>query len=269
MNQTSFYDQQSQKYSPSKTIKLHRHGLKKLFSFDDRFLAVVNKLAEQIQNFNQKKPCPPKPSWPPKLQQRRRRRRIKILDVGCGDGFYEKELLKQGIKNCQFYGVDLSPKQLQKVKKIFYQTNQLNIDSQKLPFPNNFFDMVILSEILEHLLYPQPALNEAQRVLKKGGLLFLTVPNVAALQIRFSLFFTGCSPLINYPQNEQHIRFFTIKDIEKLISMKKIYQTGVGSLFFDRWNFPFRLPTPRFLQIFINRFFPNLSLGLLFVFQKT
>ena len=248
MDQSTFYDQQSQKYSPSKNIKFHRQGFKKLFSFDDRFLEVVNKLSEKIIKLKPKK--------------------VKILDIGCGDGFYEKKLTEQGINNCLFYGVDLSTKQLQKVKKTFYQTHQLNIDTQKLPFKNNLFDIVILSEILEHLFNPKLVIQDAQRVLKKGGLLFLTVPNSGALQIRLSLLFTGASPLINYPQNQQHLRFFSLKDIEELVKLKKIYQTGVGSLFFDRWNFPLRLPMPRIAQTFVNQFFPNLSLGLFLVFQK-
>ncbi len=248
MDKTPFYDQQAQKYSPLKTIRLERQGLKKLFSFDDRFLQVVNKLSEIIQKSKQKN--------------------LKILDVGCGDGFYERQIIRQRIKNCQFYGVDISQKQLEKTKNIFSKSHKLNIDNQKLPFKNNFFDTVILSEILEHLFNPKFAIQEAQRVLKKGGYLFLTAPNSGALQIRLSLFFTGKSLLINYPQNEQHIRFFNRSGIEKLVSLKKVYFTGVGSCFFDHWNFPLRLPTPRILQITVNKFFPNLSLGLFFIFQK-
>src|SRR5574339_822128 len=55
------------------------------------------------------------------------------------------------------------------------------LDILALPFDDNAFDAVILSEVIEHVADPMRALSEIQRVLKKGGLLFLTWPFIHPL----------------------------------------------------------------------------------------
>lgn len=102
----------------------------------------------------------------------------KILDAGCGRGFYLKTL------SCfpfvkKIFGIDINPSYLKIARK--------NIDKEKviiskasiyrLPFPNNCFDLVIASEVLEHLKDDKKALMELKRVLKKNAHLIITVPN--------------------------------------------------------------------------------------------
>jgi ubiquinone/menaquinone biosynthesis C-methylase UbiE len=102
-----------------------------------------------------------------------------ILEVGCGDGFYLYLLSNLGIK-LKLTGVDINPKALEsakrnlKGKKIFLGQADL---MKKLPFKKELFDKVIMSEVAEHLPDDVQGLKEVGRVLKKGGLLVLTVPN--------------------------------------------------------------------------------------------
>ena len=108
------------------------------------------------------------------------------------------------------------------------------------------------------------------RVLKKGGYLVITFPNSSALQLRLAIFLKGRSPLLNYPQNKEHIRFFTFSDIQSMIKVK--YELakfmGLGSFVFDKWNFFFKLPIPRFLQIIGNMILPTFALGNLVIIKK-
>ena len=96
--------------------------------------------------------------------------RQKILDIGCGDG-----VLLSLIKNAALYGVDLDQTSLDyaatKVKAKF-----LLASADKLPFKANFFDVVLATEIIEHLDQPKLMLMEIQRVLKSDGRLILTTP---------------------------------------------------------------------------------------------
>lgn len=92
-----------------------------------------------------------------------------ILDVGCGDGRLTNRLIER-VRNV--VGVDISSEALRHVR---CHTKQAGIE--QLPFPNRSFELVIASEIIEHLGYEiyQRALNEISRVSSKY--IFITVPN--------------------------------------------------------------------------------------------
>lgn len=102
----------------------------------------------------------------------------KILDAGCGRGFYLRALweLEPRLK---IYGVDLNPQYLAVAQKTIGDAavKLMTGDLTCLPFADNFFDRIIASEILEHIANDQRALEELYRVLKPGGKLILTVPN--------------------------------------------------------------------------------------------
>ena len=96
---------------------------------------------------------------------------ISILDVGCGGGLLTGYLKDFGHK---VTGVDLSNGSLEVARNKDKENliTYLEADALKLPFDNESFDVVCLMDLLEHVSSYQKALEEASRVLKKGGLLF-------------------------------------------------------------------------------------------------
>lgn len=62
----------------------------------------------------------------------------------------------------------------------------LNVNSLTLPFDAQSFDLIIMTEVLEHLLWPQILLVECRRLLKPGGRLLVSVPNIASLSYRLA-----------------------------------------------------------------------------------
>lgn len=101
----------------------------------------------------------------------------KILDCGCGEGFYLKIISE--LSSCQLYGFDYDDDVLDRARREL-DTSRIQLDKgdiYSLPYKDKEFDKIILSEVLEHLPDDIRALAEVKRVLKPNGVLFITVPN--------------------------------------------------------------------------------------------
>ena len=103
----------------------------------------------------------------------------KILDVGCGDGYYLHLLSNLGLK-LSLTGVDFDKNALASAKKNLRGKNIKLVQAdlmKNLPFKTGFFDKIVMSEVAEHLPDDIKGLKEVRRVLKPQGILVLTVPN--------------------------------------------------------------------------------------------
>ena len=97
-----------------------------------------------------------------------------ILDIGCGEGFTLRRLKEHGIGK-KFTGIDSSREAISLGKKENPDLNLKIGDIYNLKFKDKSFDLVISTEVLEHLGDPKKALDELRRVSKKY--LLLSVPN--------------------------------------------------------------------------------------------
>lgn len=97
-----------------------------------------------------------------------------VLDVGCGEGFILSKLREEGI-GTSWQGIDYSKEAVEIGKKIhpFLNLKQGSIYDSK--FQDNSFDLVVCTEVLEHLEDPKKALGEVLRISQKYVL--LSVPN--------------------------------------------------------------------------------------------
>jgi ubiquinone/menaquinone biosynthesis C-methylase UbiE len=88
----------------------------------------------------------------------------KILDVGCGTG--EVTLfIKNKFRTHFIYGVDIDETALRSAKDKGIATFKVDVSREALPFPDNFFDLCTLLDVIEHLENPDYALEEINRVL--------------------------------------------------------------------------------------------------------
>jgi len=97
----------------------------------------------------------------------------RILEVGCGSGGFVEEILKlQSI----YIGIDIAW-QLIKIAGHKKGARLFPADVMDLPFPSQYFDLVISSEVVEHTEEPHEAITSMARVVKKNGFIVLTCPN--------------------------------------------------------------------------------------------
>lgn len=98
-----------------------------------------------------------------------------ILDLGCGEGDFLTICQKAGVEGC---GVDISSYALGKARiKFRGELKKLDLEKERLPWPDDFFEAVTAFDLVEHLRNTDILFSEAHRILKKGGIFFLTTPN--------------------------------------------------------------------------------------------
>lgn len=97
-----------------------------------------------------------------------------ILDVGCANGYYTKLYAK---KCKRIIGIDSNHELIKRAKEENPKIEFIEADAEKIPFEDEEFDIIIMSDVLEHVKSEELALNEVYRVLKKNGKLIITVPN--------------------------------------------------------------------------------------------
>lgn len=129
-----------------------------------------------------------------------------ILDVGCAVGGFMDFLKEKGFS--KLYGVDITEAYVEKARlKKEYVIEHGSAES--LPFDNGIFDGVVIEQVLEHLVNPAVALREAGRVLKKGGVLCIGVPDAA----RYSDFYFYDYYWLLL---REHIQHFDINSLKQL-----------------------------------------------------
>ncbi|ACS80710.1 class I SAM-dependent methyltransferase [Maridesulfovibrio salexigens] len=126
---------------------------------------------------------------------------IRHLDIGAGVGGFTKQIkdaCNLDTEACDFHSERFEPTDIT-IKKV-------NVCKEKLPYEDNSFDLVTSVEVIEHLDSYENLIGEAKRVLKPGGLLILTTPNILNMNSRISYFLNGFQQMFApIPmKNEEH-----------------------------------------------------------------
>ncbi len=111
----------------------------------------------------------------------------RLLDVGCGDATITLQL-KQAL-GCEIEAVELIEENVKRAAEKGFSVKKVDLNLEKLPFKSNSFDCVFSGEVLEHVIDSDGLLLDMKRVLKKDGVLILTVPNVANWYNRLIMLF--------------------------------------------------------------------------------
>lgn len=140
-----------------------------------------------------------------------------VLDIGCGEGILAATLIRNGNR---ITGADILPHVANESVLEQYFSVDLNtgIEPMLKALGGKTFDRVLLLDIIEHLLQPEPLLRQMQRLLKPGGQLILSVPNIANIIIRLSLLFGRFDYTERGILDKTHVRFFTRKTLKRMLA---------------------------------------------------
>jgi len=159
-------------------------------------------------------------------------RPLVVVDIGCGDGTATAVAMArcQGTAGAQvsLIGLDWSWAALEVARRRGVRVARASITGSGLPLASGSVDVVIMSELIEHLVDTDVALDEAARVLVPGGRLLLSTPNLAAWYNRV-LLAVGVQPaftevslrgIYGRPGHEVvgHLRIFTRRALEQLLA---------------------------------------------------
>jgi ubiquinone/menaquinone biosynthesis C-methylase UbiE len=153
----------------------------------------------------------------------------KILDIGCGNG----TVLACHANKHEIHGVEINEELVTRANKIGMKAVVHDVESGPMPYPDKTFDVVFCGETIEHQVDTDWLMAEINRVLKPGGTLVLTYPNVrTALGIGMLLIF-DLPPMYAARYRAPHYRDFTLKTIKMVLNNNGFsFSKALGSAFY-------------------------------------
>lgn len=178
--------------------------------------------------------------------------RGKMLDTPAGEGYAAKKLKEMGF---EVYAADLDEKDF-KLKNVRFDKIDLN---KVLPYEDSFFDYIACVDGIEHIENPHHLIREFRRILRKGGKIIISTPNILCVYSRIRYLFSGYADWIhsriNLPKEkktfdhlEQHINMIDYPElhyilrengfeIETVSSNQSVLTYSWGKLYFRPFAF--------------------------------
>lgn len=184
---------------------------------------------------------------------------FRILDIGCGWG-QDLSCLLVISKNIELYGIEIDDEKIAACQQKDIMIFKINCETDRIPVNDNFFDIIIINQVLEHTKEIFFICSEISRVLNKHGILIIGVPNLASLHNRILLFF-GCQPTCIELMGP-HVRGFTARSLKNFISIENFFivKEIKGANFY---------PAPPQISRILSKFFPQLSVSIFLLIERT
>lgn len=167
-----------------------------------------------------------------------------VLDYGCGWGIFSEIVHQQ--RQCYVDGIDPDPHSIQVARDFVGEREGLSFSTQPVrEIANETYDVVISAEVIEHTLNPGTYLQECNRVLKQGGYLVISFPNIMTPRYMLSALlgnaqrrFTAISETMekSYDKTRHHIQAWDATTFCRLASALGF--SYVTHKFMEGWALP-------------------------------
>jgi SAM-dependent methyltransferase len=189
-------------------------------------------------------------------------KRPRILDVGAGHGADLRtimDLLASEDRTPEIFAIETFPTAVEKLIRLRVNVSSVDIERDKLPYDDNFFDVVLCNQVLEHTKEIFWIVSEMARVTKPNCKMIIGVPNLGSLHNRLALLAGYQPPAIGVLGT--HVRGFTIPGLKEFLEVGGVLKVKkiIGGNFY-----PF-LPS---LSRPLSRALPSLSVSSFFIIEK-
>lgn len=176
-----------------------------------------------------------------------------VLDIPCGSGAFTHRLLAAGY--------EVAAADIMAHPAVPAENLRLANMNEPLPFSDASFDAIVSIEGIEHIQRPFDFIRECRRVLKPGGWLVITTPNISSLRSRWRYFLTGFHNKCKHPLDEthpeprHHIGMRSYPDLRYMLHTSgfTIAEAGTNRIKFASWLYAPLVP----VTFVISRFYFN------------
>ena len=202
---------------------------------------------------------------------------LKVLDIGPGKGELLHALRSKFGMNIGLSAIDRHesvlkslPENTTLIRANLWQLLDYENGIKELPVPDESFDMIILTEVIEHVIFPQILISEIARMLKPSGVLLISTPNIHMIGNRLAMLFgvdkifhrTGSEGFISklnyHPYG--HVGHYSIASLKELLGPWFEVKTARSAAF--------NIPLLRYAQPLFARIFPTLATSMIMLEQK-
>jgi SAM-dependent methyltransferase len=140
-----------------------------------------------------------------------------VLDVGCSTGYFGELLIDD--KKATVDGIELDSNDAAKARKVLNQVYSLDLEYDEWPkeLLSTRYDVVFFGDILEHLKDPGKVLEKFSKLLKRSGIVIISIPNIAHASVRFDLLAGN----FDYEElgilDNTHLKYFTFSSFTRLL----------------------------------------------------
>ena len=156
----------------------------------------------------------------------------RILEVGAGGGDTLITIKKKGLAR-EVVGIELNKVEGSNqgdpsIDRFIFG----NIESMEIDLPENYFDIILCGDVLEHLIDPWKTIEKLQRHLRKGGKLIASIPNIRHYRALYEIFVKGQFSYTEFGLfDKTHLRFFCKKDMMSIVSTLQLKPDSIISIF--------------------------------------
>lgn len=138
-----------------------------------------------------------------------------VLDIGCSSGNFGQELVER--KQCIVDGVDIDEKDVKLAQKKLRSAHVLNVEQDSLARLGKY-DSILMMDVIEHLVNPTTALQKIANLLKPGGRLIFSVPNMAHISVRLDLLLGDLDYRDIGLLDDTHLHFYSEKTLLRILT---------------------------------------------------
>lgn len=166
----------------------------------------------------------------------------KVLDIGCGIGSLLQRIPRKD--SPALFGIDIAPRLCEAAQRNNPDADIRVGDAEHLPYESAIFDIVFMTEVLEHMLDYDAAVSELVRVLKTGGIAIITVPNRDWASYDF---YDKIRNKKMQPVDDHYFRFEEVRNLLEKHGLRILAYKGSDNLFYYGWKHRLELIAAFFL----------------------